>query len=137
MNKSHGAGVVGLGCSSLPSLCGARSLLAGGVLLGKALLLCLGFPVVVAYTASVGDESAPKLAEHGPRRHNGNLTRPVRVRQHRARFYGVMCAALSRTKSISPGIIRRRNAMVKDVLMRVINPDIILLESETQKVLWM
>jgi len=82
MSKSHGAGVVGLGCSSLPSLCGARSLLAGGVLLGKALLLCLGFPVVVAYTASVGDESAPKLAEHGPRRHNGDLTRPVRVRQY-------------------------------------------------------
>lgn len=82
MSKSHGAGVIGLGGSSLPCLGRARSLLAGRVFFGEALLLGLGFPVIVAYAASVGDQSAPKLAEHGPSGDNGNLARSVRVGQN-------------------------------------------------------
>lgn len=73
--RQRGQGVrMRLGGSSLALLSCARSLLASCILLCETLLPSLGFPVVIADAPPVGDDSAAKLAEHGPCGDNGDLS---------------------------------------------------------------
>ena len=67
-------------CFSGCCISGLRSswpFLSSKVLLGEALLTCLGFPVVVSNPSAVDDDSAAKLSKHRFGSHNCNLPRTI------------------------------------------------------------
>lgn len=72
--KGHRIGVVGFRCGCFSRLCCTWSLLASSVFFCEALLSGFAFPVIVPHSASVDNQSASKLAEHGAGSHDGNLS---------------------------------------------------------------
>lgn len=65
----------------LSGLGGSRSLLSSGIGFGEALLPGLCFPVIVSDSATIFNDAASKLSEHGPGGNNGDLPRSVREGQ--------------------------------------------------------
>ena len=82
MAQGGGGGASGV-CSFPLSRCPSapRPFLARQIFLGETLLAGLCFPIVVSYSTPVGDDSTTKLTEHGFRRHDRNLSRPIGIRQ--------------------------------------------------------
>ena len=60
----------------------SRSLLAGKIVLGEALLPGLALPVIIPHSSSVVNDPAAKLTKHGFCRDDGNLTGSVGVREN-------------------------------------------------------
>jgi hypothetical protein len=75
-----GIGVRFSGCC-IPSLCPTRPLLARQISFGETLLPCLCFPIIITYSPTIHNYSAPKLPKHGPCCYDCYLSGAVRVRQ--------------------------------------------------------
>lgn len=71
-----------LGGGGVSSLAGPRPFFTSQVIFGEPLLARLAFPVIVAHTPSIHDDPAAELTKDRLGRDDGNLARPIRVRQN-------------------------------------------------------